>query len=132
MGVDPYDPLLKRILKAKNKLGAESMLCRFVDDEKEQFGKTLHDSLIKQFGINAAYFGKAAVDKIWTWFQPPMDFSAQPAVMQGSTVTMGMGQKQEDSNGKVQEKANRNRSGSVRKRRNGTGRRVLLRRGGRR
>lgn len=88
MGVDPNDPFLKRVLKAKNKKTANEILDIIVDDEGEKYKVALRESLIKQFGINAGYVGKRAVNKVWEWFQPPMDFSAQPSVMQGSTVSM--------------------------------------------
>lgn len=113
MGVDTKDPFLKRVLRAKNKRTAEALLSTIIDEETEKYRASLHDILVKQFGINAAYFGKRAVDKVWEWFAPPMDFSAQPAVMQGSTVTMAVGLGQEKANGKVQKKTSRGRSRAV-------------------
>lgn len=105
MAVDPNDPFLKRVLKAKNKQHATAILEAILVEESMKYADSLRGTLIKQFGINAAYMGKRAVDKVWEWFQPPMDFSAQPDVMQGSTITMSLGLGQENTNAKVQKKA---------------------------
>ena len=110
MAVDPKDPFLSRVLRAKNKATAEALLERILDEEAKKYRDALRESLIKQFGINAAYFGKRAVDKVWEWFKPPMDFSAQPTVMPGTTMSVSIAGGNSDQLDSRKSKSRRNQN----------------------